>query len=561
MSDDGGLSMSHHVAMTANVNCKELLSGLEVKIPDLRGAQRMLENMVRRRKLAEKAEMERAQRREELKEQMDVEKTGGGQDMDTLQETVEKMQEQLGLKGIHMEELKETEQCVFAVDPDAALAPVMEQQPLVIHSSISEEKNRFTFPSDEQPCILQDVFGHYVQSGACYVECASLGTCSPTYTRSLFQLLAFSKDTAACGAAFMTLASLLGYPALKDLAIDPMYCQPSLGHSSIYEQKFPPVSVQGLPTAEDILQALSINGVRFQKEKKQPAASVSKDAATLDTSQHQFRIQAIKALLHIIAAICLSSSKGPSPLSRDKSTDLLLGCIRILLDPEVLRLQDDATAAIVAILETLDESDWTRKLPQLADRVANMGPSNRARLRLLRFLPAEHPRGFALQQCAGCLLIDLIIPPKGGGSGGKCAALPKRGSSDVSPTTVISSQKWFTHPKDLAVHATSGGSGAAPNGGYLIEDVELLLRTCHLILWPHVLKRWASGRKKGNPVSDAFLTDWDGFLGSLQRNIKILQAEDQAVKALANILQVEYRERIAQRDFQFGEEEEEIESE
>jgi hypothetical protein len=43
--------------------------------------------------------------------------------------------------------------------------------------------------------------------------------------------------------------------------------------------------------------------------------------------------------------------------------------------------------------------------------------------------------------------------------------------------------------------------------------------------------------------------------------IKILQAEDQAVKALANILQVEYRERIAQRDFQFGEEEEEIESE
>lgn len=38
-----------------------------------------------------------------------------------------------------------------------------------------------------------------------------------------------------------------------------------------------------------------------------------------------------------------------------------------------------------ALLGAFDDSDWQRKLPQLADRLAEMGPSHSARLKVCSF--------------------------------------------------------------------------------------------------------------------------------------------------------------------------------
>lgn len=44
-------------------------------------------------------------------------------------------------------------------------------------------------------------------------------------------------------------------------------------------------------------------------------------------------------------------------------------------------------AAVVALLGALDEADWSRKLPQLADRLVEFGPSHVARLKVHLILP------------------------------------------------------------------------------------------------------------------------------------------------------------------------------
>ena len=50
----------------------------------------------------------------------------------------------------------------------------------------------------------------------------------------------------------------------------------------------------------------------------------------------------------------------------------------------------------------------------------------------------------------------------------------------------------FGNPKGLVAGATSGGHGAVPKGGYHISQLELLLKVCHLLLWPH-MQRYGEG--------------------------------------------------------------------
>ena len=57
--------------------------------------------------------------------------------------------------------------------------------------------------------------------------------------------------------------------------------------------------------------------------------------------------------------------------------------------------------------------------------------------------------------------------------------------------------------------------------------MELVLKVCHLLLWPHLL-RHAAG--EASCVREAFLSAWHTFLMGLQKHIKNMQPEDQAVK-------------------------------
>lgn len=160
----------------------------------------------------------------------------------------------------------------------------------------------------------------------------------------------------------------------------------------------------------------------------------------------------------------------------------------------------------MALLGAFDEPDWQRKLPQLAERLVEMGPSHNARfkarrgwavcvgallagwvaaccvaavlryhppplttalgapMQLLRKLPAAHPRGLALQQFAGALLLERLLPPS---HRAPRSAVNRREAAVLDPAAVLAAQPWFGDGKGLVAGATSGGAGAG-RGGYQI---------------------------------------------------------------------------------------------
>ena len=136
-------------------------------------------------------------------------------------------------------------------------------------------------------------------------------------------------------------------------------------------------------------------------------------------------------------------------------------------------------------------------------------------------------------------------------------SLPREAVPDASAFSTPSTRWWvcrFSSPKGL-IAAAASGAAARSAGGYTIGDVEMLLRCAELLLWPAMLRSWA-GHDGGHACMDedegagaaalpsAFLDSWLTFLGGVHRSIKVLQPEDQAVKALANQLEISFRDMM-----------------
>lgn len=62
--------------------------------------------------------------------------------------------------------------------------------------------------------------------------------------------------------------------------------------------------------------------------------------------------------------------------------------------------------ALDALLAVYSDQDWQQSFGSLANKVTAVGPSHRAHLVALKFLPAHSPRGFALQQAAAASLLQ-----------------------------------------------------------------------------------------------------------------------------------------------------------
>ena len=92
--------------------------------------------------------------------------------------------------------------------------------------------------------------------------------------------------------------------------------------------------------------------------------------------------------------------------------------------------------------------------------------------------------------------------------------------------------------------AVQASVAARSRGAYTISDVELLLKACNMLLWPQVMVSWRGGSTEGGPepLDAGFLAAWSAFLTGIGRNIKALQPEDQAVKALATRMDLQYKE-------------------
>ena len=71
-------------------------------------------------------------------------------------------------------------------------------------------------------------------------------------------------------------------------------------------------------------------------------------------------------------------------------------------------------SALDALLSVYTEQEWQQSFSSLSRQVAGVGPSHRAHLVALKFLPAHSPRGFALQQTAAASMLQGLcnIPSK-----------------------------------------------------------------------------------------------------------------------------------------------------
>lgn len=90
-------------------------------------------------------------------------------------------------------------------------------------------------------------------------------------------------------------------------------------------------------------------------------------------------------------------------------------------------------------------------------------------LQMLRSLPTAAPRGLALQQFAGVVLLERLlpsshklVPPK--------SAINRRDVAGLDPAAVIAAQPWFGNGKGLVAGGTSGAA-AVPAGGYSMGEL------------------------------------------------------------------------------------------
>lgn len=521
-------------------------------------------------KAKEQAEKRKARRAKEEKDEAEAEPESGTA---ALEAQLRAIEEEANL-GARTEDFLEVEQVLFPVEPSEAQAPDLGEDPFVAAAAeaaaalgLSDLPIGSEAPTQggSGPESMHDaVFKQAVISGYVATRAVQEGTCSGATMNALFDLIARSSDMDVASAAFSTLLTALG-----DAHPPKLWRDAGIMAAGMAAAGTAPIAVDHVPSARDILGALEANG--FDPKQAATAAKVAAKsgeggtaaaAAAAPENQNNLdpglRLQTIKLLLHTAAAVCRYCATHPaaagSALQGDAVGDLLLAVLHMGLDPAALVLQPHLNAAAAALLGAMDEDDWERELPRMAERLSQLGPSPRARLRLICQLDAAPARRRAceLQRFAGCLLVEKVIP----GKGPKVSAVSTQGGVP-DPATVLSAQPWFESPKALVMGASTAAAVAKSKGTYTISDVEVLLRVCNMLLWPSALRAFSEGRGMGTLGGDAwvpaipseeFVTAWTAFLGGVYGNIKKLQPEDQAVKAYASRLQMTYTAMMAEGD-------------
>ncbi|KAL4856914.1 hypothetical protein ACK3TF_002954 [Chlorella vulgaris] len=485
-----------------------------------------------------------------------------------------RLREQITL-GVNLEEFREHETVLLALPPgeEPASCELSEGYLEAVQAAAQtlglDLAQEAAAADQQEQLLLQDMFRCGLRSGFVRTIALQRGEVGRPLVQALHTTMTQSPDAETAGAAFVTLMALMGdaagsgYGGSSGAAGNPS-SGPSSGVDSIadclmLEAHYGLPAVQGggapppaaalacIPSDAQLLEALRANGYRSagkgSKQQQKGGGPEGGPAGTAGGGEEEtsVRLQTVKLILRTAAAVCRYCRKNPEAAatagatSREGLAELLLAAMHMGLDKAATQLQRDLDAVVLELLAAFEEADWQRKLPQLAERLMDMGPSDAARLKLLKKLPMGHPRGMALQQFAAVCLLERLLPAAQQGSAR--SAVNRRAADALDPVAVISAQPWLADPKALVAGATSGG-GKAPRGGYLIGVLELLLKVCHLLLWPHMLTHV---QDEPSCMTAAFLDDWLRFLLGLQKHIKNLQPEDQAVKVLATYLELEYR--------------------
>lgn len=147
-------------------------------------------------------------------------------------------------------------------------------------------------------------------------------------------------------------------------------------------------------------------------------------------------------------------------------------------------------AAVEALLGAFDESDWERKLPQLADRLADMGPSRSARLKVCStFCRRRRCSALRHADASNCLPPSCPLPPlppraaaappagraparpaaaavwRGRAAGAPAAGRPRGGQVGGASPRALDAGPRCSHRGAAVVHGWQGPGGGGDHSG------------------------------------------------------------------------------------------------
>ena len=262
------------------------------------------------------------------------------------------------------------------------------------------------------------------------------------------------------------------------------------------------------------------------------------------------RIHFIRLILDSITDYCNFLKNTRCHLDNKEVGDALellnlVLCMRY--DTNSFRILESLDAVLLALIEALDDATWKTRLSNISYSLAtsfSMDTPKALKLKVIRELPCgfrifssgavkllKH-RCTELQQYAAALLLDVILEPL------NSTKLPLSAIVATYPMDIearISSADWFAKPSILT--DCSGGETEVINH---FTRVEMLLRLSDMLLWPCILTAMNTPKAPITYLSVDFLKRWSSFLGTVQRRIRTLNPEEQAVKARANFLKLQY---------------------
>lgn len=299
-----------------------------------------------------------------------------------------------------------------------------------------------------------------------------------------------------------------------------------------------------LPGFKPFQEELIANGCRMTCTEEKDAKKNSQGYS------NRSRIHFIRLVLDSVTDYCTFLKETRCHLDHQQisqALELLHMVLCMRYDANSFRILESLDAALLALLDTFDPATWKTRLPNVSYALAtsfSIDTPKALKLKVIRELPCgfrifssasaqgtKH-RCTELQQYAAALLLDVILEPLGS---------QKRPSSAIVaayPLDIearIASETWFLKPSSLTDY--SGNETEIINH---FTRVEMLLRLTDLMLWPCILTAMNTSKAPIKYLSVDFLKNWSGFLGTIQRKIRTLNPEEQAVKARANFLKLQY---------------------
>ena len=276
-----------------------------------------------------------------------------------------------------------------------------------------------------------------------------------------------------------------------------------------------------------------------------------------------YRVHFVSLLLGAVVDFCgFIDDAGVSlpPNETLEATNLFDTILCLRYDPNAYRIQEGLDAALLALMGAFDNVTWRGRLPTISFSLAtsfSIKTTRALRAKVIRELPcgfrimetrmsSNRRRCTELQQCAASLLLDTIMEPA---NSTKNPNLDLVASTPLDVETRIKGESWFRQPETLTdVSEDAGGASVMSH----FTRVELLLRLADMILWPCILTAMnTSSEERIKHLSPQFMKLWSAFLGQVQRRIRTLNPEEQAVKTMASFLRMRYEhcaEELPQRD-------------